>query len=46
LILPAVTHIAHILVPLAAVGLVFVMLGAAVVHARRSEPLNIVVNVG
>ena len=34
LILPAVTHIAPILVPLAAVGLVLVMVGAAIVHAR------------
>jgi uncharacterized membrane protein YphA (DoxX/SURF4 family) len=45
LILPAVTHIAPVVVPLAAVGLVFVMVGAAVVHARRNEPLNIAVNV-
>jgi len=45
LILPALTHIAPILVPLAAVGLVFVMAGAIVVHARRKEPLNIAVNI-
>jgi uncharacterized membrane protein YphA (DoxX/SURF4 family) len=45
LILPAVTHIAPILVPLAAIGLVLVMLGAAVVHARRKETMNIAVNV-
>ena|ERR1700731_2213858 len=45
LILPAVTHIAPILVPWAAIGLVFVMVGAAVVHARRKEAMNIVVNV-
>lgn len=44
LILPAVTHIAPILVPLAAVGLALVMVGAAVVHARRNEPMNIGVN--
>src|ERR1700728_5269627 len=44
LILPAVTHIAPILVPLAAVGLVLVMLGATVVHARRNEAMNIGVN--
>ncbi|MFZ0905711.1 MAG: DoxX family protein [Mycobacterium sp.] len=44
LILPAVTHIAPILVPLAAIGLILVMVGAAVVHARRKEPLNIGVN--
>jgi uncharacterized membrane protein YphA (DoxX/SURF4 family) len=45
LILPAVTHIAPVVVPLAAVGLVFVMAGAVVVHARRNEPMNIAVNV-
>jgi uncharacterized membrane protein YphA (DoxX/SURF4 family) len=44
LILPAVTHIAPILVPLAAVGLVLVMVGAAALHARRKEAVNIVVN--
>jgi uncharacterized membrane protein YphA (DoxX/SURF4 family) len=44
LILPAVTHIAPILVPLAAIGLAFVMVGAAVVHARRKETMNIGVN--
>jgi uncharacterized membrane protein YfcA len=44
LILPAVTHIAPILVPLAATGLALVMVGAAVVHARRNEPVNIGVN--
>src|SRR6201995_2811029 len=41
LILPAVTHIAPILVPLAAVGLVLVMGGAAIVHARRHQAMNI-----
>src|ERR1700756_3698195 len=46
LILPAVTHIAPILVPLAAIGLVLVMVGAGVVHARRKEAMNIAVNVG
>jgi uncharacterized membrane protein YphA (DoxX/SURF4 family) len=44
LILPAVTHIAPILVPLAAIGLVLVMAGAAMVHARRKEAMNIGVN--
>jgi uncharacterized membrane protein YphA (DoxX/SURF4 family) len=44
LILPAVTHIAPILVPLAAIGLVLVMVGAAMVHARRKEAMNIGVN--
>jgi uncharacterized membrane protein YphA (DoxX/SURF4 family) len=45
LILPAVTRIAPILVPLAAIGLVLVMVGAAIVHARRHEAMNIAVNV-
>jgi uncharacterized membrane protein YphA (DoxX/SURF4 family) len=45
LILPTLTHIAPILVPLAAVGLALVMVGAIVVHARRKEPMNIAVNV-
>jgi uncharacterized membrane protein YphA (DoxX/SURF4 family) len=44
LVLPPMVHIAPILVPLAAVGLVLVMLGAAVVHARRNEPMNVAVN--
>lgn len=37
LILPAVTGIAPILVPLAAVGLAITMLGAVIVHVRRSD---------
>jgi uncharacterized membrane protein YphA (DoxX/SURF4 family) len=45
LVLPALTHIAPILVPLAAIGLILVMAGAAVVHARRNEPTNVIVNV-
>jgi uncharacterized membrane protein YphA (DoxX/SURF4 family) len=45
LVLPAAVHIAQILVPLAAVGLALVMVGAIVVHARRKEPMNIAVNV-
>jgi uncharacterized membrane protein YphA (DoxX/SURF4 family) len=44
-VLPAAVHIAPILVPLAAVGLALVMVGAIVVHARRKEPMNIAVNV-
>jgi uncharacterized membrane protein YphA (DoxX/SURF4 family) len=44
LILPAVTGIAEILVPLAAAGLVLVMLGALVVHARRKEYPMVVLN--
>lgn len=37
LILPAALDIAPILVPLAAVGLMLLMAGAAVVHVRRHE---------
>src|SRR6202167_1244633 len=44
LILPAVTHIAPILVPLAGIGWVLVRVGAAVVPARRNEAMNIGVN--
>ncbi|MGO9385307.1 MAG: DoxX family protein [Mycobacterium sp.] len=43
-VLPAAVHIAPILVPIAATGLVLVMVGAAVVHARRNETMNIAVN--
>ncbi len=44
LILPAVLDIAPILVPLAALGLVLLMAGAAITHLRRKEPQMIVVN--
>ena len=37
LVLPAVLGIAPILVPLAALGLVLLMIGAAITHARRKE---------
>jgi uncharacterized membrane protein YphA (DoxX/SURF4 family) len=37
LILPALTGIAPILTPIAAAGLVLVMIGAAIVHLRRKE---------
>lgn len=39
LILPLLTGIAPILTPLAAVGLVIVMIGAVVLHARRKESI-------
>src|ERR1700736_4977330 len=45
LILPAALHIAPILVPLAAVGLILVMIGAAAVHTRRHELPNVAINV-
>jgi hypothetical protein len=44
LILPAALDIAPVLVPLAAVGLVLLMIGAAVTHLRRQEAQAIVVN--
>lgn len=37
LLLPAVTGVATVLVPLAAVGLALLMVGAAVTHRRRGE---------
>ncbi len=37
LILPAVTHILSWLTPIAAVGLVLTMIGAAIVHVRLKE---------
>ncbi len=45
LILPALLDIAPILVPLAALGLVLMMIGAAITHARRKENPMIGVNV-
>lgn len=45
LILPAALGIVPVLVPLAAVGLVLLMIGAAVTHARRRENQPIVINV-
>jgi uncharacterized membrane protein len=45
LILPAVFDVATWLVPVAAVGLAVLMLGAIVVHSRRKETQNVVVNV-
>ncbi|MFF4775896.1 DoxX family protein [Microtetraspora fusca] len=45
LLLPAATGIAPVLTPLAATGLAITMLGAAVTHARRKEPVAAAVNV-
>ncbi|MDQ1645092.1 MAG: hypothetical protein QOJ50_1276 [Cryptosporangiaceae bacterium] len=45
LILPPLTRIAPILAPLAALGLVLIMIGAIITHARRKEPQGIAVNV-
>jgi uncharacterized membrane protein YphA (DoxX/SURF4 family) len=44
LVLPAAAHIAPILVPVAAVGLALVMVGAAAVHARRKEAPMVAIN--
>jgi len=45
LILPAATGIAPVLTPLAATGLVIIMMGAIVTHARRKEPSAIAFNI-
>ena len=45
LILPGLTGIAPILVPIAATGLVVTQIGAVIVHVRRSEPQMIIGNV-
>jgi uncharacterized membrane protein YphA (DoxX/SURF4 family) len=44
LILPAALGIVPVLVPLAAVGLVLLMVGSAITHARRKESRAIVTN--
>ncbi|MUL48298.1 DoxX family protein [Mycobacterium sp. CBMA293] len=44
LIVPPLVHILPVLTPLAAVGLVLVMLGAIVTHGRRKEYPNVVIN--
>jgi len=44
LILPAALDIVPVLVPLAAVGLVVLMAGAAITHLRRHEPQMVVIN--
>ncbi len=44
LILPGALKIAPVLVPLAALGLVLLMIGAAVTHARRKENQMIIAN--
>jgi uncharacterized membrane protein YphA (DoxX/SURF4 family) len=44
LILPAALDITPVLVPLAALGLAALMIGAVITHARRHETKNIVIN--
>ena len=46
LILPAALDITPVLVPLAAVGVVLLMIGAIITHLRRHEVMAIVVNLG
>lgn len=45
LILPAVLDIVPVLVPIAAVGLIALMTGAAITHARRRELPMITINI-
>lgn len=40
LIVPPLLHIGTFLTPLAAVGVILLMIGAAVTHLRRGEPAN------
>lgn len=44
LVLPAALDVVPVLVPLAATGLVVLMVGAIVTHARRKETQSVVVN--
>jgi hypothetical protein len=45
LIVPPLVHIAPILAPVAASGLVVTMIGAIVIHTRRREYPNVAINV-
>jgi uncharacterized membrane protein YphA (DoxX/SURF4 family) len=45
LIVPPLVHIAPILTPLAAIGVVIVMIGAILIHARRLEFPNVALTV-
>ena len=44
LVVPAVFDVATWLVPAAAIGLVLLMIGAAITHLRRNERPNVLVN--
>jgi uncharacterized membrane protein YphA (DoxX/SURF4 family) len=44
LVLPAAVDVVPVLAPMAALGLVALMVGAAITHARRREPQMIMVN--
>ncbi len=45
LVLPRLLDIAPVLVPLAALGIALIMVGAVITHARRREVQPIVINV-
>jgi ACR3 family arsenite efflux pump ArsB len=45
LIVPAALDIAPVLVPVAAVGLMLMMIGAMITHLRRDEAKQAVVNI-
>jgi hypothetical protein len=45
LVLPAAFHVAPVLVPLDAVGIELLMLGAMTTHFRRHEPVGVALNV-
>lgn len=45
LIVPGAVHVVAVLVPVAAVGLIALMIGAAVTHLRRHELAMVAVNV-
>jgi hypothetical protein len=44
LVLPAALDTAPVLVPLAAVGVVLLMIGAMITHLRRHEAVGVVLN--
>jgi len=46
LILPAAVDVAPVLVPIDAVGVVLLMVGAMTTHLRRREPLGVALNFG
>jgi uncharacterized membrane protein YphA (DoxX/SURF4 family) len=45
LVLPGITHVATVLTPLAAIGLVLIFLGAIALHVRRGETKVIVMHI-
>jgi hypothetical protein len=44
LVLPAAVDIAPVLVPIDAVGVMLLMVGAATTHSRRHEPVGVALN--